>query len=354
MKILFFIRRFYPLIGGVEKHCLEIGKCLVAQGHVLAVVTEIPNQNSKIQIQNFKSKETYEGINIYRIPITTGEKLKKFQIWRWLLNHRKLIKEADVVHCHDVFFWYLPFRFLYPKKKVFTTFHGWEGIYPPRWQAKIIRKISEKLSFGNICVGNYIEKWYGTKADFVTYGGVGIVQSSKPCLLAGRFKAQSNSSKSKILFVGRLEKDTGLLIYLKTLAILRDRVEAKFAGDGSLRKEAEKYGTVLGFVEDVNEQMQESDFVFTSGYLSILEAMINKKLVFSVYDNPVKEDYLKMAPFSQWIVIENDPEQLAKKIKFYLENPLEEKKLIEEAYNWVRQQSWKKLTEKYLELWEKD
>ena len=349
MRILFFTRRFYPLIGGVEKHCLEIGKRLVAQGHTLTVVTETPDKNSK-------PKETYEGINIYRIPITTEEKSKKFQIWWWLLNHRKLIKEAEVIHCHDVFFWYLPFRFLYPRKKVFTTFHGWEGIYPPRLKNKIIRKISEKLSFGNICVGNYIEKWYGTKADFVTYGGVNIVQSSKFKVqsYSSKCKVQSYSSKFKILFVGRLEKDTGLLIYLKTLVILRDRVEAKFAGDGSLRKEAEKYGTVLGFVEDVNEQMQESDFVFTSGYLSILEAMINKKLVFSVYDNPIKEDYLKMAPFSQWIVIENDPEQLAKKIKFYLENPLEEKKLIEEAYNWVRQQSWKKLTEKYLELWEKD
>jgi len=71
-----------------------------------------------------------------------------------------LIQEADIVHCHDVFFWYLPFRFLYPKKKVFTTFHGWEGIFPPKWQAKVIRNISEKLSFGNICVGDFIRKWY--------------------------------------------------------------------------------------------------------------------------------------------------------------------------------------------------
>jgi len=337
MKILFFTRRFYPLIGGVEKHCLEIGKRLVAQGHTLTVLTETPDKNSK-------PKETYEGINIYRIPITTKEKSKKFQIWWWLLNHQKLIKEAEAIHCHDVFFWYLPFRFLYPRKKVFTTFHGWEGIYPPSLKNKIIRKISEKLSFGNICVGNYIEKWYGTKADFVTYGGVNIVQSSK-------LKVQSYSSKFKVLFVGRLEKDTGLPIYLKTLAILRDRVEAKFAGDGSLRKEAEKYGTVLGFVEDVNELMQESDFVFTSGYLSILEAMINKKLVFSVYDNPLKEDYLKMAPFGQWIVIEKNPEKLAMKVKYYLKNPSEEKKLIKEGYNWAREQNWEKLTQEYLKLW---
>ena len=347
MKILFFTRRFWPSIGGVEKHCLEIGRRLVAQGHVLTVVTEIPKQNVKFQMSNVKSKETYEGIDIYRIPITSGERLKKFQIWQWLWKNRSLIQEADIVHCHDVFFWYLPFRFLYPKKKVFTTFHGWEGIFPPRWQAKAIRKISEKLSFVNICVGDYISKWYGTRADLVMYGGVELAQNSK-------LKTQIENSKLKILFIGRLERDTGLPIYLKALekfSIFNFQFSINFVGDGTLRKEAEKYGRVLGFVRDVGKHIRKADFVFTSGYLSILEAMINKKLVFAVYDNPLKEDYLRMAPFNKWIVIESNPKELAVKVKFYFENPLEEKKVVEEAYNWAREQTWEKLTKNYLELW---
>ena len=298
------------MIGGVEKHCLEVGKRLVKKRYGVTVITERLNLSKVSEVS-----EVLEGINIYRIPITTKERFKKFQIWLWLFKNRKLIREADIVHCHDVFFWYLPFRFLYPRKKVFVTFHGWEGIYPPRWQAKAIRKISEKLSFGNICVGDYIKEWYGTKPDYVTYGGVDIVQSAK-C------KVQSYSSKFKILFIGRLEKDTGVPIYLKALEILRNDVrqladwgEVGFAGDGSLRKEAERLGNVLGFIEDVREPIQKSDFVFTSGYLSILEAMANKKLVFATFDNPLKEDYLKMSPFSKWIVIESDPKELAKKVK---------------------------------------
>jgi hypothetical protein len=46
-------------------------------------------------------------------------------------NNRDLIKEADIIHCHDVFFWYLPFRFLFPQKKVYIPFHGYEGNNPP-------------------------------------------------------------------------------------------------------------------------------------------------------------------------------------------------------------------------------
>ena len=42
MTIVFLARRFYPLIGGVEKHVMEISKRLVAAGHRVIVVTEEP------------------------------------------------------------------------------------------------------------------------------------------------------------------------------------------------------------------------------------------------------------------------------------------------------------------------
>lgn len=164
MTILFFTHRFWPEVGGVEKHALEVAKELVKRGHKVTVVAE---NHGKL-----KDKETHNGIEIKRIRINTSEKLKKFVIWKWLLRNRKLIEKVEVIHCHDVFFWFLPFRFLYPQKPVFTTFHGYETKFPPSKRAILIRKISEKMSLGNICVGDYIKKWYGTKPDFVTHGGV--------------------------------------------------------------------------------------------------------------------------------------------------------------------------------------
>ena len=88
-----------------------------------------------------------------------------------------------------------------------------------------------------------------------------------------------------------------------------------------------------------------------SGYLSILEAMAAKRLVFAVYGNLLKEDYLRMAPFSKYIVISNSLSELVSKIYFYLDNLKEKEKIINDAYNWVKKQTWEEMTSIYLKLW---
>ena len=152
MTIIFFSRLFYPHIGGVEKHVLEVGKRLVEKGHKVIVITE------EYQSKRKSAKVTGEmnGIKIYRIPVGLENWSKKFRIWWQLLKLKEIIRHADIVHCHDVFFWYLPSRFLYLNKPVYTTFHGYED-YPVSKKAIIVRKISEYLSMGNICVGDFIQ-----------------------------------------------------------------------------------------------------------------------------------------------------------------------------------------------------
>jgi len=353
MKILFLTRRFYPSIGGVEKHVLEVAKCLIKKGHKITVISELSTSEefrSPIPPPRRSPFGSPSEVSPWlTIPVGKSEKLKKFKIWWWFFKNRTLIDQSDIVHAHDVAFWYFPFRFLYPKKRFYITFHGWEGKYPIPIKNKIIRKISEKLAWGNICVGDYIKKYYGTKADFVTYGGVEIKLKIKN----EKFKIAIKNSK--ILFIGRLEEDTGLPVYLKAIEqfkSLKDpRPKIVFLGDGKLRKEAEKYGKVLGFVENIRPYILQSRFIFTSGYLAILEAMLNKKLVFAVDDNFLKKDYLEMAPFAKWIIIEKNPKKLQGKIKYYFSHPEEEKKLVNKAYNWVKGQTWEKVTNIYLKLW---
>lgn len=348
MKILFLTRKFWPSIGGVEKHCLEVGKNLVEKGNKVTVVTE-----EEVGVGDMREMGEVGKIKILRIPITAGERLKKFQIWWWLIKHRDLITKSNIVHCHDVFFWFLPFRLLYPFKKVFTTFHGWEGVYPPTFKAKIIRKISEKLSFGNVCVGDYVQKWYGTKPDFVTYGGVELTQD----VTLRQDKTQNEDSESrKILFIGRLDQDTGLPIYLESLKILKDKgiqTEVVFLGDGKLRNETKNYGTAAGFVNNVRKYVLEATYIFTSGYLSILEAMINKRLVFAVYGNSLKKDYLLMSPFAHLLALSGNAEDLAKEVWYYLNHSEEEKQIVTDASKWAKEQTWEKLTDQYLHLWKK-
>jgi glycosyltransferase involved in cell wall biosynthesis len=344
MKIVFFSRLFYPHIGGVERHVMEISQILIQKGHDVTIITEKYTSGLKI-------KEEIGGIHVCRINSGKEDWFKKFRIWQELFRLQKIIARADIVHCHDVFFWYLPFKVLFPKKPVYTTFHGYETTYPPAQNAIAIRKMSEKLSCGNICVGDFIKKWYGTNPDFVTYGGIneGIFRPQPNILLKGE-------GKLNIAFIGRLDADTGLLLFRQVVNLLKNKkigISFSLYGEGSLKKELEKIGKVHGFVTNVATKIAKYDIIFASSYLSILEALAQKKLIFATFSNPLKKDYLKMAPFANFIIIENDPEKMAEKVLFYLRHQNEADRLTDKGYAWAKEQTWGKVADLYLWLWKR-
>lgn len=257
-----------------------------------------------------------------------------------------MIENADIVHCHDVFFWYLPFRFLYPFKKIFTTFHGYEG-YPLKPKDIFIHKVSEKLSNGNICIGDFIQKWYGTKPNFVSYGGVNIMEMKN--------EKWEMKNKNSAVFVGRLDEQTGFLTYLEAVKKIREKIpDFKFTvfGDGKFKNKISKDTDFRGFVRNPEKELSKSNFVFASRYLSILEAMAAKRLVFAVYDNSLKEDYLKMSPFAKLINIASSENGLAEKVLYFLKNPEEEEMIVSKAFEWVKNQSWKNLANACIKLWQ--
>jgi len=342
MKILMFAPLFHPHIGGVDKHIKRISEVLARRGHEVSIIT----------IKHDKSLPDFEELNkmkVYRFP-----KMRLPKVWLWIYKRRDLIKNANVVHCHDFatfIYWYLPFRFLYPLKPVFVTFHGYEGIIPIPRKILFKRKITELLTKGNICIGDYILKWYGTKASFVSYGGVDM-----PAPL-------SNTNPEGAVFIGRLEKDTGIMMYIDALRILKEKqginLKLDVCGDGKLREKIQEIikGNELnvelhGFVENPLDYLDKSKFAFVSGYLAMLEAMINKKLVFAVYENKLKKDYLTLMPNSKnMMVIASSPEELAEKIAYYLNHQKETEEKIKNAYLFSKDQTWKKVTNTYLKLW---
>lgn len=162
------------------------------------------------------------------------------------------------------------------------------------------------------------------------------------------------SKKLKILFIGRVEEDTGIRIYLESLKILKAKkinFEFEVCGDGSLANYVAQYYKVHGFVEDLNSYISKADFIFTSSYLSILQVLALKRLVFAAFDNSIKEDYLKMAPFAKWMVIEKNPKAIAEKVRYYSTHPKEKEKIVDFAFNWVKEQTWEKVADIYLRLW---
>lgn len=273
MKILFLAQHNFPHIGGVEKHVNEVTKRLRKMGNIVKVVSE-------------------EYIKYPHIKF-----LGLLYIWAWLFNNRNKIKNVDIIHCHDVFIWYLPFRLLYPNKKVFTTFHGWEGVYPISWKNIFFKKLASKLSTGTISIGRYIEKYYKIKSDIVLYGGREKLK-----------KLRTRKQKNTIVFLGRLEKDTGVLQFLKWLKTNGSRMKVEFLGDGSLREECEVHGEVHGFT-DPNPFLQKAEYCVPGGYLSYIEAKEYgcKIRVFS--DNRLKRDYWneieKIKKFPTWDGVAN-------------------------------------------------
>lgn len=163
MKILFLTHFYWPHIGGVEKHVQRVGLSLSKRGHRITILTEKFDEK-------LKNEEMEDGIKIVRFVYPHKKIFGLLNIWMWIWQNRDLIKQSDIIHCHDVFVWYLPFRFLFPKKLVFTTIHGLEWDNPfakiSLWQ----KRLAVRLSRGTIGVGGYLEKYSGVKFNKIIYG----------------------------------------------------------------------------------------------------------------------------------------------------------------------------------------
>lgn len=332
MKIIFLTRRFWPDRGGVEKHVYEISKILIKKGHSVTVVTESMGKSLEI-----------EGIKVVRMPYFPEGKKRKFYIWLWMLRNREIFQTADVVHAHDVYYQYFPLKLIFLSKKSFITFHGYET-YPITKKAILIRKISEKLATGNIIVGSFMKKWYRVNPNSIIYGGVKIPKKN--------IKAEKLNSA---IFIGRLDEHTGIMEYAKATEEIKKtnpRFSLKILGEGPYFKRLAKFRPI-GFKENSSDYLPKYEFAFVSRYLSILEALASKRLVFALYDNPVKKDYLEMTPFINFIITADSPGKLARKIKYFQKNPKQANKFINAGYKWVKDQSWENVADTYLKLWRK-
>jgi len=101
-----------------------------------------------------------------------------------------------------------------------------------------------------------------------------------------------------------------------------------------------------GFVNNVDDYIKKSDIVLTSGYLSILESYINKRPVVSVYDNSLKEDYLKLMPCSPFVC--GTSFEVSEKLDFIWEHGIGE--LLDINYQFAMGNNWGRVIDKYEEL----
>ena len=367
MKILFITPNITLNRGGVERHVLEISKILARQ-HEVTILTESSRTNeiltqdayqtsslsaseAKVKKKAVKSsffmRKKNENIKLIYLEFGSDGFFKKFVIWYKLLVMINVIKNYDVIHVHDVFIWVWPLRIILFSKKFYLTSHGYEG-YPISFKSKIVRKVSHLLSDGSINVGRYLEKWYGVKSDLTTYGGV----EESELKTSNVKKTVKSTSSLNILFIGRLEEINSLSSYIKVIRKLRKkRVKIIFNlfGDGSMKKKAKIVGNVITQRERLKKLLNNSNLVFSSSYLSMLEALICKKRIFSLYSDPVRKDYLLSSPFNGFIDVSNSPSELLNKLLRYNPNSFDEKSDL--GYHWAKKQTWGSLVKSYLKLW---
>lgn len=345
MHIVFLSRRAWPAVGGVERHIFFLCQALLKNSSdiKISVITECSDPS-------WKAQEIHDGVTYYRFSLLPNAanpnvKLSVFKGMQLLLP---ILKTADVIHVHDVFFWLFP---IFPQifhKKIFMTFHGYEVPGPPNWKQRFWHQLAEVLSDGNICVGDFHQKWYGVNPTVVSFGAVeGLVSKIE--------KSVSTKTKTKLLFVGRLENDTGIWAYLEALAIAKQKHDCEFEltviGDGPLRTSLEFFVQdthlpvkFLGQQKLTPKTYENFDASLGTGYLSILESLVAGVPVIATYVTELKKDYLEKTPFAKWIDISTPGEKLAAEL-------IKPHTLSPKAQVWAASQTWGYLAEQYIQLW---
>lgn len=336
MRILMISPSFHPAVGGVETHVRRVSACLAEAGHQVSVLTH----------SHSPCEERLGPVTVHRLP-----RVGWAAAWRLARPH---IARAEVVHCHDAYSYlhfYLPSRWLPPRRPVFVTFHGYEG-YPIPPEARRRRRFVRRRVQDALCMGDFICKHYGTRCFAVSYGGVDPAPDPPP-----------PPEQPSALFVGRLAEDTSVMAYLKAVVRLREEhgrdLPIALAGEGPLRARAEGYArehalqaVFHGPVADIGPLLEACRFAFVSGYLAIWEALARKRVVFALYDNPLKQDYLEGFPRAREVMaIASRPEELADSLAEHLADPSLGAGMMEKGAALAAEHTWERVAELYLEMY---
>jgi len=335
MRILMVTPSFYPSVGGVETHVRRVSECLRARGHEVSVLTHSDNPGD----------ETLGPIAVHRLPRTNP-----WSAWR---AARPLLAASDIVHCHDAYSYLhfcLPSWVLPPRRPTFITFHGYES-HPIPAEAIRRRRFVRRRVVNALCAGEFICHRYGTPCFGITYGGV----DPQP--------APPQPVSPSALFVGRLAEDTSIMVYLDALAILQREHDRNLplvvVGDGPLRGIVERFAEAqrltvkfLGTVADPTHLIAEASFAFVSGYLAMWQALALQRLVFSVYENEVKYEYLTCFPEAEkTLMMAPEAATLADQLAAHLDDPALGEGRRAHGAAVAAEHTWDRVAELYLSMY---
>lgn len=258
MKVVQIINRFFPALGGAERHVYLLSKLLAEKGHDVTIYTtrsltsddipqltlEPPFVARKKTIQTLPREETIDGVVVKRFPV-------HFRFWSFLFvpefTVALLHENADIFHVHG----YQPFTSLdcaavvkaknFRKSIVLTTHDVEIAESLPHYAHGLLRFYD--ISFGRLLL-EFSGKIIVINPDDTTrLVEMGAPRSKLVCLPngidteffdpdkvtsaeGGKFKQRFSLCQNVITFVGRLEKrkriDLLVVAFKKVLERIRD------------------------------------------------------------------------------------------------------------------------------------
>ncbi len=283
-----------------------------------------------------------------------------------MLRNLGLFVRADVIHVSNThmleFFWRMV-GFLVSRRKVFLTRHGLSYIHPvPEWEKRRAKR-SISLVAAVVHDGEFIGKWLGLEPDLCPNQGLSPPADELPFVPEPPPTGETGLPGSAA-FIGRIEPDSGIRIYIDAVEILVRDMGRPFHldvyGDGSLlpslRERVDRADlpvTFHGRVANAQDRLVEACFAFIDGRMAIQEAMARRRLVLAGYTDPLKRDYVAGEPFSPYIVTASSGAELADQVAYYIDHPKKRHALIERAHLHARTLTWSRTAEAYTSLWAK-
>lgn len=273
MRIGLVTADFWPNVGGVAAHVVELGRALVQQGHIVHVLTR-PLREARLP------RSSYEGMHVHRPSLTQLRPFSHWALHRWLRDFLRR-EPLDLLHVHGL----RPLRAVrgLPCPIVFTnhTSGFLQRLQRGRFArqrvarmlaaAQLILAPSEELAAATRTLGLGIPVHYipnGVNPDRFSPVGSSI-----------RERLGISPSAPIVLLARRLVAKNGVCVFAQAVPqFLRPGVRVLFAGDGPERSEVETILDEAGcrgaaiFLGDVPNV--EMPTVYRAANLSVLPSFL--------------------------------------------------------------------------------
>ena len=240
MRVLYFVERFWPHIGGLEVVSARLVTALAGRGYEMLVVTGREHDW-------MPERETYEGITVHRLPFPGGihdRNLERLAAARSGMNQIVAEFRPELIHASftGAGMWALPRQRVAP---LILSLHGpWETIDFSAPEG-LFSRVLARADWVTACSQHTLEVLLRTApADVaerasVVLNGLDPTFDGKP--------GEPPVGPPTLLCSGRVVAEKGFDVAIDALAQLGDAdVRLVIAGDGGARGDLEKQASRLG------------------------------------------------------------------------------------------------------------